>query len=517
MRHLHFTVTLLEDVIFSEKTASTGSHATLDHLPGAAFLGYCAGKLYAPLKDEAYTVFHSGQVRFNNAYPLTECDNPTIPVPLCWHLAKGKSIDFHGDQLVNLIHTTDQTFDQWEKGGIQQKQIRTGFFAENNNYLTPDRRFCLKTAIDRKKLGRSADSQLFGYESLVAGSRWYFCIDLDSTVSSSIDEKICSVFADKTFCIGHSRTAEYGLVKVEMVENGSVSFEAGSSDCNVLLVYALSDLALRNTQTGVPTLIPESKHFSLPDDATFLPEKSYLRNRYYAPFNSYRRSFDLERQVIAKGSVLAFRRNESFTDTELTACRTVVAGGVGSYRYDGLGKVLVQPKFLDKDYPATLARLKSKEVRAAANSQGTILLKGWLCAKTQQLAEEQQAIATVALWIEALVDKNLSKEELPNNAQWGQLRNIALNVTDETSLCETLFHSDSNDPSQSIGFCYHGVSEKQWKKTFIFNNQRISYRDFLETEVIGTVTNFATTCSRLYLLANRLPRRVNQLIHKEEK
>lgn len=509
MTTLNFTVTLLEDVIFSERSATTGGHTTLDYLPGSAFLGYCASKLYTSLRAKAFDVFHSGRVRFGNAYPLTPDATPMIPVPLCWHLEKGKSIKDHGEDIVNLINTDEIKFAEWEKVGIQQKQIRSGYVCAKKHYLIPDRQFRLKTAIDRGKRGRSADNQLFGYESIAAGSNWYFSIDIDAGLGDGIDEQLKECLDNKTFRIGHSRTAEYGLAHVKSVNDFKASFADGSVTGNLLLIYALSDLALRDPMTGAPTLQPTERHFQLPQGTTFAANKSYLRIRSYAPFNGHRRAFDLERQVIGKGSVLAFEKETcDFNQDEIDDCRAALVKGVGSYRHDGLGRVLVQPKFLESDFVCSLITVSAPAIQGPVTISlppAPTPFQSWLLAKAGQINEDNETIVEVTEWINQLVTET-SLEHLPRNSQWGQLRNIAMNATSRDHLIHLLFE-------EKTGFCYHGISEIQWKKSF---HSDTSYRNFLEETVIGSETDFARVRSRIYLLANRLPHKVNQLIRKKE-
>lgn len=511
MIRLHFTVTLLEDVIFSERSATAGAHATLDHLPGSALLGYCAGRLYNDLGDQAFAAFHSGQVRFGSAYPLTPADEPTLPIPLCWHLEKGKNLREHGREIVSLIYIKDEEFAAWEKQGVQQKQLRTGFFSAAGGYVTPERRFRLKTAIDRSRLGRAEEGQLFGYESLCAGSRWYCRIDVDEELPE-VAKMIGETLTAQPFRIGHSRTAEYGLVRVEAREE-TPAFAEGVGDSDLMLVYAVSDLALRDPESGVPTLVPHALHFNLPEGVGFVAEKSCLRTRAYAPFNGTRRTFDLERQVIARGSVLAFRKEAgTFTPEEIAACREKVAAGIGLYRHDGLGRVLVQPAFLAPSFSPCLTPADEKPSgQPAARRESS--LQVWLRGQAAQREEDRGAVVQVEEWLKMLVTRE-ALENIPRNAQWGQLRNIALRVRDMGSLRHELFHCHPERPKESKGFCYHGTSEKQWKKTFRFEGRRISYRDFLKDYVIGDKSDdreFPATRRRLYLLANRLPRRVNQL------
>ena len=82
-------ITTLEEVVISERAANEGSHASLDYLPGATFLGAIAARLYEDLSEqEAYQVFHSGKVRFGNALPLSQDEQQTYPMPLCWYKNK---------------------------------------------------------------------------------------------------------------------------------------------------------------------------------------------------------------------------------------------------------------------------------------------------------------------------------------------------------------------------------------------------------------------------------------------
>src|SRR5262245_58408887 len=62
-------IRLVDDLILSEDAASAGSPRTLRYIPGAAMLGLAASQLYDSLGNDAFRVFHSGEVRFHNAYP----------------------------------------------------------------------------------------------------------------------------------------------------------------------------------------------------------------------------------------------------------------------------------------------------------------------------------------------------------------------------------------------------------------------------------------------------------------
>ena len=77
MQALHYQITLNDDVVLSSN-CSSAEHSSLDYISGGTLLGVLASKLYHQLSEEqAFTVFHSGKVRFNNGYI-----NKALPLPL---------------------------------------------------------------------------------------------------------------------------------------------------------------------------------------------------------------------------------------------------------------------------------------------------------------------------------------------------------------------------------------------------------------------------------------------------
>ncbi len=212
--------------------------------------------------------------------------------------------------------------------------------------------------------------------------------------------------------------------------------------------------------------------------------------------------------MIGKGSVLAFEKETGdFIQDEIVACRTALVNGVGNYRHDGLGRVLVQPMFLEKGYDCTLTTPTTsiQEQVTIVSTPELTPLQAWLHAKAGQINKEIETIAEVTGWLEKLVDED-DLDSLPRNSQWGQLCNIAMNATSRDHLLQLLF-------SPQTGFCCHGIAKKQWDK--IAHTDK-TYRNFLEETVVGSETDFARVRSRLFLLASRLPHKVNQLIRKKE-
>ncbi len=300
----YFTARLLNDAVISERSATTGGHRTLDYIPGATLLGAVAARYADFAGDDAYTVFHSGKVRFGNAYPLSPAGEPALPVPLAWHTEKGEELHGSVKQVKNLLHATRADFETWDKSGCQQKQLRSGYFTPSGAKIDPVKSYRLKTALNRDKQGMAEEAQLFGYQSLAADSLWHFSIAFDDLLTEELREKVVASLG-VAVRVGRSRSAEYGLLSVHPVDSleTPVTLVAGDN----LIIYCVSDLALTDPATGASTLIPSGAHFGFPD-ASFVATQSYLRVRKYAPFNRTRKRFDLERQVIAKGKRFALQQ-----------------------------------------------------------------------------------------------------------------------------------------------------------------------------------------------------------------
>lgn len=486
MKIVHFTARLISDAVISERAATTGGHRSLDYLPGAALLGAVADRLYTGDFPAAFTIFHTGKVRFSNAYPLSEQGEPGLPIPLCWHLAKGEET-VGVSKINNLIHADDAQFDEWDRQGIQQKQLRSGYFSPSGEKIEPARTYRLKTAISREKQGMADDAQLFGYQSLSAGSNWYFTVSFDEDIPQTVMDEVIGAFSGM-IRVGRSRSAEYGMLAVSRAEiTVPQTVIAGSER---LLLYCASDLALVDPVSASPLLIPTAEVFGL-SAATFNAQKSYLRIRSYAPFNAKRRHFDLERQVLAKGSVLVFDKTGGFSADELNVLQQRLGRGIGLYRQDGLGQIIVNPTFLE-NFGFNAFAAPVYHITQDDKAPVTPPVAKWLLEKEQEKQDEIKTIAEVDGWINELVSG-----PCPKNSQWGQLRTIAVQEADIEKIREKLKK-----------LCSEGVSQKQWHKSVRLSGTKTTYSEFILGKVLDAPLDLVR--KRLYLLGNRLPRKNNQ-------
>lgn len=353
MQRFPFQIELLEETVISSRAATVGGHESLDYIPGQTLLGACAAQLYRSLGAKRFAVFHAGRVRFGNALPY--CGEPLFPMPLSWHqdkLAPASSAGHLDPECVfNFQHLEP---DGWRrlKEGAQAQQIRSGYVGLTGRLFSPARALRMKTAIDTESK-RAAEGQLFGYQSIPRGSRFYGAVEFDPSIDKETRREITSALQGEIL-LGRSRSAEYGRARLSSMEmEDPVQQRAAPGDR--LTLWLLSDLALCDP-LGQPTLEPTLSNLGVESDRDDPAELidwggSYIRSRRYSPWNGYRRAPDLERWVIQQGSVITLRLPPGPTREALLA---QCVDGLGLHREAGLGRVWVDPPLLapgDGEHP----------------------------------------------------------------------------------------------------------------------------------------------------------------------
>ncbi len=478
MPKLDLILTLFDDLVASERPATEGGHESLDYLPGAMFLGAVAARLYGGLtRGDAFRLFHSGAVRFGDAVPLVQ-GHPCWPIPLCWHEQKGhgaQGVDgwLDSGRMVNLQHGD-------LPDGQQPKQLREGFVRADGYCHRVGKALRMKTAID-PKTGRVAESQLFGYEAIRAKQVYSARIEAeDDATLAPLWKLIEDVFARPTeLLLGRSRSAEYGRVRVERAAKAMVPPDS-TAPGKSLTLWCLSDLALLDAW-GQPTLTPEPLHFGL-DRGRLDPARSFLRFRRFAPWNAYRRAHDLQRQVIRRGSVIAFvGMDPPLTDAE----RRHLAAGVGLHREQGLGCVCVDPALLATSRPAFGEVIEPESAPARVERPSHPLVR-WLEAQGRRGGDRGQAEA-VAKDLAGELKRRYSLARTyagvpqhlsvgPSPAQWGSVYEAARNANDIAALRRTLFEGD-NAVCKPRG--------ENWQDQFRDDQGVRRFRDWLQGVVQG--------------------------------
>ncbi len=432
---LKFKCTLLSDVVLNQKSASEGANSTLDFIPGNCFLGIAAAKLYSELEPEdSLLVFHSGKVRFGDAHPLVEGIR-ALRTPACMYYPKLE--DEYGKNLY-ISHEIERP-DSEDMRKLQLKQCRSGFyaFAANENSgdgykmvgykAANDKSFALKSARDKEKL-RSADSQMYGYESLSAGQEFCFEVEMDESVNQDVKNAIKGKIIEALVGvkhIGRSRSSQYGEVRIE--ECNYIDIESGVKKSNDVVVYADGRLIFIDKNSGLPTFRPAAEDLGFKDGEIDW-EKSQIRTFQYAPWNGVRKCFDTDRCGIEKGGVFV-----------VTGVKGAIPSGsyVGSYRNEGFGRIIYNPGFLDTDKAKggkANVRLKKHEQEPNQDSPARIntILIDYLKAKANSEKKSQEIYKRVNAFVKDNAELFKGKEEFAS--QWGTIRSYAMSSRDNAAI-----------------------------------------------------------------------------------
>jgi len=468
MEKIQFKCTLLSDVVLSQSSATKGNKKSIDFIPGNNFLGIVAGNLYRRLEEkDALYLFHSGNVRFGDANP-SENTVRGLKVPCSMYYPKLQE-ESEGCYIHHLIKDQDAVQNK------QLKQCRSGFYSFNER--THDgmpaeikKTFSIKSAYDSENR-RSKDKQMYGYEALLKGLVLYFEIELEENILVNIGDKSEYIkdLITKSLCgtkhIGRSRTAQYGLVDIEVYDYREIESQSEGFDINeeqYVTVYADGRLIFLD-HNGYPTFTPTHKDLKIEDEeAKIIWKMSQIRTFQYAPWNSTRQSFDTDRCGIEKGSVFVVKCKSAPKTSQY----------VGYYKNEGFGKVIYNPVFLNSDTNESngVALFKLiKENKANPQKVKTDKISpliAYLSHKKEELENDKSCFDIVNKFVD-----NHKKDFKSDTfaSQWGSIRSLAMVENDKDKLIKNI---DS--------YLEHGIAKEKWEE----NNRKKSLDDFMNEDKI---------------------------------
>ena len=436
-------LTLLTDVVITANSATQGEHDALDFIPGSLLRGAAINILGGVFQPE---LFFSGKIRFQNAYPLTSDNHLTLPIPFSYHNIKGQK-----DKIYNAVYGHDEG---------QPEQLR-GNYMYGNKKVVVQTTYHMKTAISRDKGYTAEDSQLFGYQSIKAGTAYGCYIDFDDEIDNEIVEKIIKSLVTNNIHLGKSRSAEYGLVKAELIDIIADHKTTSPQDNGTTFLYFASDLYLE--ENNIPVIKLKPQHFGLDNNCKIDWDHSFVRTRKYSPWNAFWKGRMRERQVIRHGSVIKI---EGSVDAAALAQR--FEKNYGLFREEGLGRILINPDFICNDKPelknegGIVGETYVSSIFEKASSDEP--LKEILKNKANNLNNNLEAKDIGVKWAKTWYNfwyKKYEGENLPSKAQWGQVRDICSSYSQRgITLIQAL-----------EDYCTRGVSKSEW------NNQNTEYKE----------------------------------------
>ena len=434
---MKFKCTLESDLVLSQTSSSEGNQKTLDFISGNNFLGIVASQLYKDGSLESLELFHSGKVRFGDAHPSVGGIRG-LKVPASMYYPKLSS----ASEECYIHHLTDHN-----SPGIKAKQLkqcRNGFYSfgeKTGTLVDVQKNLTIKSAYDAE-YRRSKDGQLFCYESLCKGLVLYF--EVESELGEEQNRLIADALCGKRH-IGHSRSAEFGLVTIEQSDYEEVLSNASSTTGDVS-VYADGRLIFFD-ENGDSTFQPTAKDLGV-DGGIIDWAKSQIRTFQYAPWNGKRHTYEAERCGIEKGSVFVVKLNGAPSPDK--------SQYVGAYKNEGFGKVIYNPAFLNDDTNKlgkalfTLEKKNAEEpVRKNAPRPDSPLVD--FLSERKNAAESSQNVYQIVQDEAALLEPYFKKGRFAS--QWGSIRSLAMIATDSEQLINLV---DS--------FLNHGVAKDKWEE-----------------------------------------------------
>ena len=434
MKTIKFRCTLKTDVIINQNAATVGNNQTLDFIPGNNFLGIVASQ-YDKFGENALTVFHSGKVRFGDAHPVLKNKRiRSLKIPAMMYHPK----DEEERDINNLLIFDPEKFKEKEFKELNPKQCRSGFYMFKDFKgvkVGVNKNFALKSAFDRIKR-RSADEKMFGYESMEKDSEFLFEVELTDECENfekPIKDALVGVKR-----IGRSRTAQYGLVKIEPYAFEEV--KSNSKDGEIT-IYADGRLIFIDKDSGQTTFRPTPAQLGIQDEsAKIIWEKSQIRTFQYAPWNFKRQARDTDRCGIEKGSVFVVKTNY---------CPNI-SQYVGSYKNEGFGKVIYNPAFLETSDDG---KAKYRLVSTSDNNEiSEFKLKNSnLFDYLNRRKNVEYDTEIVYKNINDFIKKNKNLYRGISSSQWGVIRRIAIAAKQDKKIIDDIEE-----------YLSHGVKSSDW-------------------------------------------------------
>lgn len=486
MRTIQFKCELLSDVIINQKAATEGNQQTLDFIPGSNFLGI-ASSIYDDLPEEnQILVFHSGKIRFGDAHP-SKGNKRSLRIPSSFYYPK---LSAPSEEC--YVHHEIENFK--ELNNKQLKQCRSGFYEFENKEAKEvkiSKSFAIKSAYDRDRR-RSADEQMYGYQSIDKGVSMLFELAYDDDVQEEVIKKVCNALIGKKR-VGRSRTAQYGLVEISKLEfKGSTS---NGSKSNYLVVYADGRLIFLDNN-GQPTFAPKIEDFGL-KSGTINWSKSQIRTFQYSPWNYKRSCRDTDRCGIEKGSVFVIENAVKVGESHKF---------LGNYQNEGFGKVIYNPDFLETD-KAQNGKTTWKIVpdkKEKAQIENVIEIDNALTQYLKKQKQEEESESKVYETVNSFVEKygSLFKGKV-FASQWGSIRSIAMQYPLKGDFERELFTKkvQKNGKPEQFAYLTHGVAKEKWderNRRKIFEDEffkKIS-DDMIQFAVINLAAEMAKICRR---------------------
>ncbi len=367
MKAITFPLHTKQPLLATSFQGDPNSDVSYSYIPGSMIRGAIIGRYMKhhnlseiDLENEQVQrlFFDSNQVKYLNAYLLSQKQQRTLPILRSWF--RDKETELNED--VQTINVYDFSVERNEGEPETPKFVGEGFWTKESGlvkYYKEKRRINIHNRRDRTK-GRSTqitgEGEIFRYDAIDAGQTFQaviLCEERDTHLLELLHKS-------SDIWLGGSQSAGYGHTKIAHIQthenwNEVVSAESRSEHENFTITL-LSDLILRD-EWGQYAIIPPSEQQTstslqkaletaltriIGQDIKLQPKVSFTSSTLIGGFN---RKWGLplpQVPALAAGSVFVFE-NLEITAEQIEKLETA---GLGERKIDGFGRIAVN---LQKD------------------------------------------------------------------------------------------------------------------------------------------------------------------------
>lgn len=301
--------------------------------------------------------------------------------------------------------------------------------------------------------------------------------EIESELSDEQNQKIINALCGQRH-IGHSRSAEFGLVTIEEADYNEVISSKIEPSSEYVTIYADGRLIFFD-ENGESTYQPKAEELGVAGGEIDW-SKSQIRTFQYAPWNGKRHTYEADRSGIEKGSVFVIKLNGASCPEK--------SQYVGCYKNEGFGKVIYNPEFLAGDPHEdgkalfTLEENNQDERIASYTPKPTSPLIDYLISK-KAIVDSHQTIYQIVQEEVKSLESFFKKGRFAS--QWGSIRSIAMVTSDSKKLIEAI-----------DAFLDHGVAKDKWKE----QNRKGRLDEFMDKhkdkDLQGIIINLASQMAK---------------------
>jgi len=348
MKRLDYDIILDSPLLISSTAGDENMIGTEDYITGAALLGAFAkmwiddfkavkNKELSENEDEYQEFFHmflSGDLMFLNGYPVK---NGTMlqPVPLSIQYKKG-----HNEDAMDLMFADKK--ERKHNGGFCRLYHKDETLCFEKHSV--DKQYQMHHERTNQKAGRSADGEIYNYESITP--RQLFC---SAVIGKDTDVQIFQQkigVGVKRIRLGRSKTTQYGgatiaFSSIKAFEEIATTKDEKEISKKTLSLTFLSDVIILNDvgETEVKKDILEKTLQKELGDNELRIEKSFMRAKTVESYVSVWKARRPSQAAFEKGSCFQVSFGKT-TDKIKEKIKELEFKGLGLRRNEGYGRVV---------------------------------------------------------------------------------------------------------------------------------------------------------------------------------